>query len=284
MRHTRSSGHIIEKELYRNKYSLNIHWAELYENASAIHLISVYDKIYKILQQPIIIDFYFSKLCLNNSFEAIQMIKQELLINPNSSKINWYNLSKNISAIDILEHNIDKLNWSNLCTNINAIHIIEKHKDKIDWLKLCANPSAMLLINQELLKPNNNIYWNQLCRNQNAIPIITQELNNNWYSDKIDWYLLSLNPSAISLLEKEYFHKPKQLCRLNIDNIMVNKKAINIIIDIVRTKQTTKCWNVSSNECIFYTKYDYATIKQTKKDINKELIEYVYNPCRFNTN
>jgi hypothetical protein len=40
-----------------------------------------------------------------------------------SDKINWYNLSLNINAIDIL--GVYKINWNNLSSNINAQECIE---------------------------------------------------------------------------------------------------------------------------------------------------------------
>ena len=48
-------------------------------------------------------------------------------------KINWYMLSKNPNAINLLEQNMDKINWNSLSCNPNAIHLLEKNINKIDW-------------------------------------------------------------------------------------------------------------------------------------------------------
>ena len=47
-------------------------------------------------------------------------------------KINWYLLSRNLNAINLLEYNLDKINWDNLSENPNAIHLLEQNLDKIN--------------------------------------------------------------------------------------------------------------------------------------------------------
>ena len=55
--------------------------------------------------------------------------------------LDYYNLSCNPAAIDILEKNIDKINWTNLSSNPAAIGILEKNIDKINWSNLSDNPN-----------------------------------------------------------------------------------------------------------------------------------------------
>ena len=42
----------------------------------------------------------------------------------NQDIIDWYELSKNPNAIDLLKENPHKINWDNLSRNINAIHLL----------------------------------------------------------------------------------------------------------------------------------------------------------------
>ena len=48
-------------------------------------------------------------------------------------KIDWWFLSRNPNAINLLEQNIDKINWAMLSENPNAINLLEKNIDKIQW-------------------------------------------------------------------------------------------------------------------------------------------------------
>jgi len=48
------------------------------------------------------------------------------------NKINLYNLSENLNAIDYLKQNKEKIKWNHLSSNINAIEILEENLDKID--------------------------------------------------------------------------------------------------------------------------------------------------------
>jgi hypothetical protein len=93
------------------------------------------------------------------------------------SKIDWYELSGNSKAINILKENQDKIVWFYLSKNINqyAINLIKKrieyektltrlkynnlnHIDKINWFWLSFNPNVI-----NLLKYNQDkIYWELL--------------------------------------------------------------------------------------------------------------------------
>ena len=52
-------------------------------------------------------------------------------IAPHIEKLTWYNLSKYIPEMYLLEQNLDKIRWDALCENINAIPLLEKNIDKI---------------------------------------------------------------------------------------------------------------------------------------------------------
>jgi len=87
---------------------------------------------------------------------------------------------------------IDKINWCKLSRNPSAIELLEANPDKINWCKLSRNPSAM-----ELLKANpDKIYWDWLSRNPSAIKLL--EAN----PDKIYWDWLSENPAIFKQTNK----------------------------------------------------------------------------------
>jgi len=54
----------------------------------------------------------------------------------NVNKLNWDGLSRNPSAINLLEKNIDKINWDILSLNPNALYLLEQNLDKINWYNL----------------------------------------------------------------------------------------------------------------------------------------------------
>ena len=110
-----------------------------------------------------------------------------------------------------------------------------------DWDWLSENPNAIPILEQNLDK----IDWALLSWNLNAIPILQQNL------DKVNWVLLSTNPNAIHLLEQ------------NIDKI-----------DWVQLSA-----NLNAIHLLF--KYDFNKMKESCKEFNKELIEYVYHPIRL---
>jgi hypothetical protein len=60
----------------------------------------------------------------------------------------WEQLSKNLSAIHILEKNLDKADWAQLSANPNAIHILEQKLDKVNWSYLSLNPNAIRLFTE----------------------------------------------------------------------------------------------------------------------------------------
>ena len=68
--------------------------------------------------------------------------------NENINKIDWFNLSKNPNAIDLLNKNIDKINWHCLSENINGHIILKNYIDKIYWFEFLKNPNAIDLILQ----------------------------------------------------------------------------------------------------------------------------------------
>jgi hypothetical protein len=77
-------------------------------------------------------------------------------------KIDWYELSLNPNAIELLKENQDKIYWNILSANPNAIELLEANQDKINWYILSANPNAI-----ELLEANQDkINWFRLFKNR----------------------------------------------------------------------------------------------------------------------
>ena len=97
----------------------------------------------------------------------------------------WGNLSRNSSAIHLLEQNPERVNWYILSKNPKAIHLLEQNPDKIVWKLLSGNPKAIHLLEQ---RPD-KIKWWKLSGNPDAIHLLEQN------QDKIDLNFLSTNPS-----------------------------------------------------------------------------------------
>jgi len=120
-------------------------------------------------------------------------------------KINWYYLSKNPAAIDILEANQKYIDWYHLSSNPGAFNLLEANQDKIHWESICCNTNKQILglIPEEEFcipryHPRCDINWYILSSNAAAIDILEA------YPNKIDWRSFSANPHprAIQLLEQ----------------------------------------------------------------------------------
>jgi hypothetical protein len=148
-------------------------------------------------------------------------------------KLNWFELSKNPAAIQMLEQNPDKIVWMGLMENPAAIHLIEKriNIDNIITSKytltnlfyniICINYTEIKnFINVLQYQHYAHIYWYYLSKNPAAIHILEKN------PDKIDWGMLSANPSprAISLLEQN----PDKICWIRL-SINPSERAIALL-------------------------------------------------------
>jgi len=201
-------------------------------------------------------EIFWNTLCEREHSDAIYLLEK------NPDKINWIVFSLNPSAIHLLEQNQDKINWTHLSENFSAIHLLEQNQDKINWSFLSKNPNAIHLLEQNQDKIN----WSFLSQNPSAIHLLEKN------QDKINWKNLSFNPSAIHLLEK------------NQDNICWWRLSENpSAIHLLEKNQDKINWNnLSRNPAIF--EYDYKEIEEYFHELNKEFIEYYYNPKRINFN
>ena len=156
---------------------------------------------------------------------------------------------------------LTKVCWKNLSGNKYAIKLLEKNLDKIDWSSLSKNSNAIHLIEQNLDK----IDWKLLSINPNALHI----LENN--QDKIYWnnFIKNTNPNTIKIIEK------------NMDKYDPIELSMHPnLIDLLENNKNIINWEgISMNKSIFVIDYD---ILNTRNKIFKdELIEYAWNPDRF---
>jgi hypothetical protein len=199
----------------------------------------------------------YSKLCENTNSRAIELLKEEIRINPDNPDINWDALSKNPDAIDILDTHRNKIKMRIFSSNTNpkAIQIIKELRllargnasssssdNNIDWVNMSANTSTEAIEFLSLPENYNKIEWDIFSANTNpkAIEMLitkeseefdleVREFNRLKPYEKISWRELSKNPEAISLLEKKW-EEEKELMRN--DRREYNKlKKIGYIID-----------------------------------------------------
>jgi hypothetical protein len=134
-----------------------------------------------------------------------------------------------------------------------------------------------------------------LSRNPNAIHLITQSLRLEAIPDKIDWYLLSTNPSALPILEanpnkiewSNLSQNPSALPLLEANpdkidwfNLSQNPNAMRLIeanLDKINWSMLYR----NPNAMHLLAPLDYSTMKRTFQSFCKELVEYVLNPLRI---
>ncbi len=198
--------------LLKNKDLIN--WRELCSNTNGI---------------DIIINKYS---CLNNPEEDYD---EEIFFN-----LDWCNLSSNINAIDLLLNNYELIDWMNFSGNLNAIKILLQYKDEIDWIEFSTNENAI----DFLTKNTHLINIKSLCYNQSKDGI---RLLMNYPTELYDWEGISINPSAINIIED------------NMEHFIYSFG--------------------SSNPEIFT--YDYDKLKKNKEELHLSLIEYLYHPSKI---
>lgn len=96
--------------------------------------------------------------------------------------------------------------------------------------------------------------------NPNAIHLLKANF------DYIDWEWLSFNKGAISILEEN-----QNMIDWNM--ICINPNAISLMED----NRDKLDWNLISDNPSIFT-YDYEKIKKDHAWLNRELIEYIYQP------
>ena len=148
------------------------------------------------------------------------------LLEANQDKINWHLLSGNPNAIALLEANQDKINWCILSRNHNALSLIKANIEKIDYQVLLSNPNPevlKLIINKSKWQPMHTKKYVKVYR-KNIKSIV-------------DWYIISSNPEAITILSKnpekidyKQLSLNPAIFRVNDDKIELIKKTMEIIL------------------------------------------------------
>ncbi len=180
-----------------------------------------------------------------------------------SNKINYWTLSANPYAIELIKQNLDKISWYILSANPAAIEILRENPDKINWTQLSANPAGI-----ELLKENpDKINWYKLAANPNAVEFLKEN------PDKIEsfdlWYELSGNPNAIEFLKE------------NPDKINWNGLSSNYnAMELLKENQDKIDWDsLSLNPSIFT--YDYKKLYESNVEFKEEIIAKALHPKRI---
>lgn len=124
------------------------------------------------------------RLCANP--KALYLIKRLEIID-------WYYLSENPAAIEILEKNQKKIVWKNLSKNPKAEKLLRKNIKNADSENVSATPELRKLLDDY----PNLISFETICSNSAAIDII----NKNWdlVSDRCGY---SKNPALADFLKK----------------------------------------------------------------------------------
>jgi len=195
----------------------------------------------------------WGQLSKNTNPNAIELLNAEIMKNPNNPNIDWYTLSGNPNAIEILDKHRDKIEWADFSGNTSpkTIQIIKENQVDIAsrgyyrelntyWYTISRNTSTEAI--NFISSPENyhNIFWDFFSANTNPKAIemlIVKErelfdlkdakFNRLEDNEKISWINLSKNPKAISLLQRKW-KEDKELMKNDMKQyrILKNKEYI----------------------------------------------------------
>jgi hypothetical protein len=198
-------------------------------------------------------------------------------------------LSRRYDVLKILSK--DELNLYGICRNRNPIvlNYILEHIDVLTlqhWTILSSNPTAIDI----LLDNIDKIDWYILAINpcEKAIELLTI------YKHKIDWSNLSSNYYAVDLLlenpdkidweEFSFNRNPKAIQYMKLHPNKLNWYYISgnpAAIEILEENQHKICWTqFSTNPSIFQYNYQPMAIERTNQ-IREELLQVVLHPSRI---
>lgn len=247
----------------------------------------------------------------NNPYIWSQSNNIEML-EANIDKANWWELGKNPHAMELIEKYVDKIYFSSLLHNpnpktikwikahalfmheldtmavalfttyipdvlANAVPYLGRFINTMSMLNVIrrifyhgnSNPNILTIIREHLEAGGtlNKQQWCILSENPNAIDILEKNL------DKVDWQKLSKNPKAIHLLEQH----PSKICWGSLPK---NPNAIHLFTP---EKMKPGYWSqLSYNPKITDLLYKLNTqkMREHRKEFSNELMEYVYHPMR----
>ena len=184
-----------EKRLSREEYGMLdvadvLDWCYLTANPSAIDILKANPEkiVWSLLSEntnPLAIDLLRERAVLENNMSKKDYKKL-------GDKIDWYSLTANPNAIELLKEYPHKIEWECLSANTAAIDWLKENKNVIDWGMLSENPNAIQLLKENRKK----IHWDKLCKNPNAIELLKKNRK------KINWRLLCLNENAFELIKE----------------------------------------------------------------------------------
>jgi hypothetical protein len=120
----------------------------------------------------------------------------------------------------------DKLNWAILSRSLDE-SILKNNLHKINWYWLSYNTNGITLLTNQIESPQeigyDQIDWFVLSMNPAAIPIIEK------HPDRISWKGLSGNKNAIHLLEKFTNNFTTNLDKLSWSLLCKNENAIHVV-------------------------------------------------------
>lgn len=203
---------LIEEEL--KKPDSKVSWNSLGQNENAMHII---EKEFE--KENSRVDWTY--ITLNKS--AIPLITKVLERDPNDIRIMWSSFSFNPNAIDIFKRYPDKIDISQLMHNDSnrVLEIIVKNgrlqNNFIDWVSLADSKhikyvwdnfreEAINKFRMIFQQEDENIYYS-LADNEYGIDVFEYFYENNMIpqeelSHSKLWFILSNNPNAMSILEK----------------------------------------------------------------------------------
>lgn len=223
------------------KYPSNIIWTYLSENKDqrAVDMIKKrveYEKSLKLMD-----DFDYgddnrvdvSFLCNNENPQIMELVKEKINYEKGLSMEEYENL-------DIC----DTVEWMFLSSNPSAIELLKENPEKIDWEELSynTNPYAIDLLRKRAIEENNmnadvyknltnKINWHMLSKNPSAVDLLVENIKD------IDWMALSANPNAIDLLKAN---------KKNIDWSMLSSNPNPNAIEILRENTGLIDWYMLS--------------------------------------
>ena len=211
--------------------------------SSNINCAKFYKNISHVVQNPT------NTVLLNNYIDFEHFVN-----NPNIENITK---ELNLNLIEFYENLVAeneyysyRFLWKKISKKCKKLDFLIHYKHKLQWKELSENEIAIDLIierwNTVESKVNNLptsvcLDWDALSLNKSAIPLLEQNI------DKINWQDLSFNENAIPLLEKN-------INKIDWIILALNKNAIGLLEKYIKNKKnlSKSFWNnLSTNPNIF---------------------------------
>ncbi len=213
----------------------NVNWWEISENPNAIKIIEEnLDKVKNMMicRNPNAMHLLESEnyykniennwgwwgLCSNPSKECIKILEENINKEFFNTELISSELSKNPSAIHILEKYPEYINWSFLSSNPKAIHLLKNHLDKVNWFSISSNPNAVDIIKENLKKHKIDMAWlsknpcifeidYDAIKEKTNIKVFEKELIEKCLHPKrFEYYLMKYNYNIVNEEDEDLFN------------------------------------------------------------------------------